>query len=383
MSQPRRIPIPWSLRWQRFCERGLPLVTFVLCVAGTAWLWQRQGAAPATMGEVEAVRVDIMASATGQLIALPTGQWTLFDNVRANEVIARLDDRLVQAGLETARRELEQLRLDVEANSEQFLLDDSERVYDNRRELARLAWTLQERQLDVLDRITLIETDRVEQRRLSIRLEHLEPLLKENAISFLEVNDTRHLLEAATERIEKNQHGLQQAREQLELVQKQIDSYPEPLAPQYQRLLAPLQAAILVQEGAIAELQLQLELLEVRAPFAGAIAAIHAWPGQVIQPGDPIITLAAEQGRYVVAYVRDTERFRPNVGMKIDLRTRHEQPLIYVTHIEHVGPQIELLPPHQLRDPRMMEWGLPVRIAIPATASLRPGELVDVRFVRQ
>jgi hypothetical protein len=138
-----------------------------------------------------------------------------------------------------------------------------------------------------------------------------------------------------------------------------------------------------VQEGAIAELQLQLELLEVRAPFAGAIAAIHAWPGQVIQPGDPIITLAAEQGRYVVAYVRDTERFRPNVGMKIDLRTRHEQPLIYVTHIEHVGPQIELLPPHQLRDPRMMEWGLPVRIAIPATASLRPGELVDVRFVRQ
>jgi multidrug resistance efflux pump len=335
------------------------------------------------MGEVEAVRVDIMASATGQLIALPTGQWTLFDNVRANEVIARLDDRLVQAGLETARRELEQLRLDVEANSEQFLLDDSERVYDNRRELARLAWTLQERQLDVLDRITLIETDRVEQRRLSIRLEHLEPLLKENAISFLEVNDTRHLLEAATERIEKNQHGLQQAREQLELVQKQIDSYPEPLAPQYQRLLAPLQAAILVQEGAIAELQLQLELLEVRAPFAGAIAAIHAWPGQVIQPGDPIITLAAEQGRYVVAYVRDTERFRPNVGMKIDLRTRHEQPLIYVTHIEHVGPQIELLPPHQLRDPRMMEWGLPVRIAIPATASLRPGELVDVRFVRQ
>jgi hypothetical protein len=31
----------------------------------------------------------------------------------------------------------------------------------------------------------------------------------------------------------------------------------------------------------------------------------------------------------------------------------------------------------------MMEWGLPVRIAMPATASLRPGELVDIRFVRQ
>lgn len=383
MADSRRIPIPWSLRWQRFCERGLPLVAFCACIAGTAWLWQRQGAAPATMGEVEAVRVDIMGSAVGQLVPLPTRQLTLFDKVRANEVIARFDDRLVLAQLETARRELDHLRLEVDGTAEQLILDETERTHNHAREAARLAWTLQDRQLDVLDRITAIETDRVEERRLTIRLERLEPLLKDGTISFLDINDTRYELRLVTQRIAKNERGLEQAREQVRLAQERIAAQPSLLEPRYERLLGPLKAEIAVQEGLIAELQVQLEDLDIRAPFSGVIAAIYAWPGQIVQPGNPIVTLAADQGRYVVAYIRDNERFRPQVGMRIDLRTRHEQPRIYVTHVEQVGPQMELLPLHQSRDPRMMEWGLPVRIAMPATASLRPGELVDIRFVRQ
>jgi hypothetical protein len=41
---------------------------------------------------------------------------------------------------------------------------------------------------------------------------------------------------------------------------------------------------------------------------------------------------------------------------------------------------VEAVPPHQLRDPKTVEWGLPVRIVLPTGAILRPGELVDVTF---
>ena len=50
--------------------------------------------------------------------------------------------------------------------------------------------------------------------------------------------------------------------------------------------------------------------------------------------------------------------------------------------VVNVGPQFEQIPLHLLRDPRMMEWGLPVLIALPQGQAhqLLPGELVDVSF---
>ena len=41
---------------------------------------------------------------------------------------------------------------------------------------------------------------------------------------------------------------------------------------------------------------------------------------------------------------------------------------------------MEPVPPHQLADPKVPEWGLPVLIDLPTGANLRPGELVDVTF---
>jgi len=47
-----------------------------------------------------------------------------------------------------------------------------------------------------------------------------------------------------------------------------------------------------------------------------------------------------------------------------------------------IGPQGELIPPDQLRNPTVPEWGLPVSIALPADVELRPGEVVDLVFQR-
>ncbi len=48
--------------------------------------------------------------------------------------------------------------------------------------------------------------------------------------------------------------------------------------------------------------------------------------------------------------------------------------------VELVGPQVEAIPEHLCRDPKMPEWGVPVRITIPKGFSGRPGELFEVTF---
>jgi hypothetical protein len=210
----------------------------------------------------------------------------------------------------------------------------------------------------------------------------LEPLIERSAISEIELLDARFFRDRVSERIARNEHGLAEAKRQLALAIERLESFPTRISPEFARLIAPVKAKIGAQEVVIDGVKLRIEGLDIRAPFSGTIAAIYQWPGQNVSAGTPIVSLAADQGRYVVGYIRDEMKFRPEAGMKIAIRTRSEQPRTYLTYVDRVGPQVELIPEHQQRNPRWTEWGLPVRIALPPTAPLKPGELVDVRFER-
>jgi hypothetical protein len=50
------------------------------------------------------------------------------------------------------------------------------------------------------------------------------------------------------------------------------------------------------------------------------------------------------------------------------------------SEIEEVGQMIEQLPAHQRAIANLPQWGLPVRIKMPAEAVLKPGALVDIVF---
>ncbi|MCU0963001.1 MAG: HlyD family secretion protein, partial [Pirellulaceae bacterium] len=121
--------------------------------------------------------------------------------------------------------------------------------------------------------------------------------------------------------------------------------------------------------------------LESRAPLAGTVVAVHRYPGQSVRAGDPILTIASEQARYIVSYIPQERGAPPTVGwgVKVRARTVGSQPRESV--VESVGPQIELIPVHQRRHPQVPEWGLPVRVLLPEGLEVRPGELIDVTFI--
>ena len=96
--------------------------------------------------------------------------------------------------------------------------------------------------------------------------------------------------------------------------------------------------------------------------------------------GQGIAELSDRQIEDIVAYLRQHRRLEPTVGMAVDVAVRSTDRKMVRTWVNHVGAQIEPVPLHQLRNPNVLEWGLPVRIAMPTGLTLRPGELVDLTF---
>jgi len=380
MAGTERIKIPWKHRWRRFRYSVLPFISFVLCALLAAMLWEHQGRMANAVGEVEAVRLEIASGAAGTLVPLPQGNWTLFDAVQNDQVIARLDGTATRAALEVLRADLVRLRGELSAAEAQHLQDLEGIRIDHHREVRELVFEVERRRLDFLDRKTQIEIDRMERQRLDTNLEFLRPLHEEGHVSEMEFADTKLLRDAVARRIEENTAALLKAETQLQLAEDRMTEFGPPEVAEITTLLAPLQAAVATQEARIRELELLVQSLEIRSPITGTICGIYAWPRQNIQANDPILTIAADHGRYIVSYVRQGQGFRPVVGMPVGVKTRVRGSRLVAARIERVGPQFEPVPSSQLLNPNAPEWGLPVRIALPNDFNAKPGELIDVTF---
>ena len=384
MFNSRRIPTSWSHWWRRLRSQLLPLLSFVACTAAMIWLWDRQGQIPNAIGEVEAVRIAVASGADGVLatVSQDQPQWSLFDVVERDEVIARLDDRPVQAELATFVKRRVEAEKKLDATSARFAVNEEKNLLDRLREASRLARQVERYRLDALDRNVTIERDRVELQRREARLKYLQTVHQQDPVTVTDqmVFEYRLMRDQLATRIEENIKAKDLAEQLAAEATQRFADLPGPIVAEMDKILAPVRAAIDVEEARMDELKVQIELLQIRAPFRGTISAVHAWPGQAVREGDPIITIAAQQGRYIVSYVRQRQRIQVEVDMVVHVRHRMPGARSLETKIERVGPQFEPVPLQQLSDPRVPEWGLPVRISIPANLATRPGELLDLTF---
>jgi multidrug resistance efflux pump len=284
------------------------------------------------------------------------------------------------ARLVALRAELKRLEQEVTAAAARIDVEYADQELQQRREAVRLAWNVERMRLDVLDRKTLLETSRIEQQRLSARVAYLEPLVTRGAITDMELVDASLLRKETEQRVNELEVSLVESEQQQQRAIERMAEFSFSSDPQLAAQLAPLRSAVDVQAALIEELKIRIELLEVRAPVSGEIVAIHRYPGQNVQAGDPVVTIAATKGRYIVSYVRSESNLQPTQDMSVRVRRRVLGGLSVETTVGRVGPQVELVPAPQRRDPNRPEWGRPVRIRMPRDLVLVPGELVEISF---
>jgi multidrug resistance efflux pump len=394
MAKIRPIPTPLGQHWRRIRYQFLPILVFVGASAVSVWLWDQQKGMPVAVGEAEVLRTDLSAPANGKLVHL-TRDWQTFEKVSKGQIVARLDDEECLAALLVVRAEIEQVRKQLLATDAKTRMDlgAAARSIGNAEqqpvlELRRLATDIEKLRLDLLDRQTLIDTDKIELQRQTERLEAVKKLVAEGSETPYTLWDVQMRVDVIKQRLAGNDKTLAFAKTQLQSaldrqadLRKMLDRNPVTTQPSdVEVFLAPIRAAIAVQEARKKELDLRLESLTVKAPFNGMIRDIFCFPGQTVTLGTPIMTILANEAPHVITYLREYHRAEPKVGAVVDMRVRSLPIRSVAGVVSEIGPQVVKVPPQQLRDPTKPEWGLPIRIDMAPESGLHPGELVDVTF---
>jgi multidrug resistance efflux pump len=341
----------------------------------------------AVVGEVEASVMEVTAGIDGQLVAMPEGSyWQRFDHIAKGQVIAYLDDKLAQARMRTVQAEVAKLTADLEAARTNFDLDKLNITQQHQQEVVRLKWEVERRRLDALQLAASIKATQTDLNGLQASLEILENLSKQGRgfVGEVDLRDRRRQRDLLGTRLEEDKKLLAEQTKQYYAAQDQLDKYPQLQLAEVDTVLAPISAAIKVQEAIMQEIQVELDKLMITAPIDGVISMVYRYPGQRIQAGDPIVSIARPDSSYVISYVRQQQRISLYEGMEVGLRLRASPGAPeYTSSVEVVGPQVAQVPPHQLHDQSVPEWATPIKIPIPPELrqeDLRPGQLVHVIF---
>lgn len=395
MAKVRPIPTPLSQHWRRIRYQFMPIVVFLGASALSVYLWGQQAGLTSAVGEAEVFRIDLTAPTNGTLVTL-SKQWQTFEKVAKDEIVARLDDRESLAALAVIQKEIGRIRGELVATEAKTRMDldaAARGIADTQQQtmldLRRLAMDIEQYRLALLDRQILIDQDKIALQRATEKVTDAEKLVAgkvESEYTLRDLKTERDLLkQALDDRITGYTHAktmfeaAQVRQEELRKAQVRNNSTTQP-ATDMELFLAPVRAAIAVEEARVHELRLRIDSLTIRSPIDGMIREILCFPGQTISLGTPIMTIVKDEAPHVITYLREYHRAAPKLNAKVDLRIRTLPVRTVEGYVAEIGPQIVRVPVQHLRDPTKPEWGLPVRVDFRAESGIHPGELVDVTF---
>lgn len=381
MNGTKRIPTPWSLRLRRFRYTTLPMLGFFTFVFVALWLWTNAGEMPHAIGVVEGTRVNVSSATGGILAHMPQDKhWKLYEKVEKDEVLAQLDDQLLRSQMKALEQDLVRLQKEVEATETKLKVAEADRAQSHLTTSVQLRFELEQRRIATLTQQVQVEVDRMEAQRTNTYFECIQPLFEKKMISEQELANARLYRDEAAKRLAENQKVAEEAISQQKAAEDRLKQLPDFLPTDVDKQLAPLSAAIDVQQTRISGLRIEIERLTIKAPMSGMICAINHLPGETVPAGEPIFVIASAEGRYLVSFVRQEQHVEPKEGMSVDVRKRAVISPAVQSVVESVGSQIEPIPQHLSRDPKIPEWGLPVRITLPPNFTGRPGELFEITF---
>jgi multidrug resistance efflux pump len=321
----------------------------------------------------------------------------LFQKVQQGDVVALLDDSVLQAQIATIEAEIVRLRAEhaetqglIDADTRDRLTewDAEQRAFDN--DTVQLVVTLQEAKAD-------LEYDRALLEGLRANAARLEALVQRGHTPSAELELARAEAEATARKVRERELLVAnlQAQETAAAARRTAFRDRRPVRPSVAEAQEHLTEAIAVQQGLRQELEAQRAQCVLRAPFDGSVIVTHLrtaeataqrpgegilpTPGDVVNAGEPVVTIVADRPTEIVAYATEQQSSGLDSGREVVLTTLGAPQQIASARIATVSSTIEILPERLWRN-QLPEWGRPFIVPIPPGMRVTTGDRVGVKL---
>ncbi len=396
-----KIPTPLRYRLQRARTKYLPLVFFLLACAGCVFLLQFQNQTVVQVGEVEAVDYTLTTPLPGvvQWATADGDKIPVFTKVKKGQVIAGLDDEPVRKQIYDVKQQVLALgefatskmastlapgsRADVqELGRVSGPRADLDSVDDSESRNAQIeAWQALSGFAELsMKKIRQCE-QKLELRKMDARLRTLQPAASRSQQSTAPAAEEQQLQTQRmkiTGELQKLASGILSEEETTLDEMADVDTDNLPAADQIIFRQRSNRCRLISEQ--LASIASMAESLDIVSPAKGQISKAFVRSAQSLQQGIPVATVTPSTGTWVVVYAREHGIIRLAEGVPVTVSLLHDSRQKFSSTVASVGPKIESIPTRQRSNPRVEEWGRPMRIAVPSNVEIPPGSLVSVAF---
>jgi multidrug resistance efflux pump len=371
--------VNWTARIRTTLGRHVgPILVWVLAVAGVTFMLADRSTEIVATGLVQGRRAPISPVETGTLGDLEV---ELLQEVRAGQVLARMDEAQVRAEVALVSAEIEAVR-------QELALETASRQQGTATDRQRFAARVEDARLQVLEIKATLEPDRVTLADLDRDVASYRELLAKEMVSVREFERVEAERDALARRVEEHERLLDGAREELAEAERRREEF---VARHGQRTGSEqdhlanraLASRITALERRLEMVLLRGENLALTAPFDGVVTQIMASSGQVLQPGEVVLTVAESHPARIVVWLEEAAvgRLEKRGDLRATLTQQRGGRTVEIRcEVARVGATIETKPPNLWRAPNRPETGRPVVLGVPENLHLVPGSRVTVRW---
>ena len=389
---------------------AIGVVLIVLLGAG-AWLWATAGRESTDDAQVDAHVTPVSTRVGGMVtqVAVKENQ-----QVDAGATLVVIDPRDYQVALDKARAEL--ATAEAEAAAARVNVPITSTAATSNVSTARGGVEQAEAGIDAAQRgveaaNARLATAQARQREAEANaaktakdVERLKGLLAKDEISQQQydaaaaaADAARAAADSARAQVSEAQAGISMAQSHLTQARaghtqaaaqlQSAQTAPEQIAAQRARA-SSADARVLQQRAAVQQAELNLQYTTVKAQLKGIVSKRTVEPGQIVQPGQPLMTLIPLEDVWVTANFKETQLEKMRAGQTAIVEVDAYGGREFKGHVDSLaaatGSRFSLLPPENATGNFVkVVQRVPVRIAIDqkqdAEQLLRPGMSVTAK----
>jgi membrane fusion protein, multidrug efflux system len=352
--------------------RILIAVAVVAALGAGAWFYLSRGSESTDDAQVDAHVTPVAARVGGTVLRVPVA-----DNqpVEAGTILVEIDPREYQIALDRARAELANAEADLAAakasvpitatstssgvatahsgveqaqafaEEAQHNLDASEaRLASARAKVTGEEATAARDERDVARFKGLLAKDEVSQQQYDAAVAQAESSKADVAVARSQVREAEFAVQVARSRLAQSKVAQQVAGADLRTAQ----TAPEQVAATKARAQSA-QARVQQAQAAVGRAELDLEHTTVKASIKGVVSRKSAETGQVIQAGQPLMTLIPLEQVWITANFKETQLADMRVGQRVTVEVDAYGGREFAGKVDSIaaatGSRFSLLPP--------------------------------------